>query len=271
LTTKTTQEIVMRNAIAGCILGIFLIAPTSAWAVHPFQVEDTDTQGKGNFKFELNGDYTNLKNTSNTATDVSGVITAGTGNNTDVTLEVPYLLLDQSPVTDRYERGFGDVQLRIKYRTYENEVKQSAGFQIYTGLPTGKADKGTGNDSVLFGVQVMDQQECHNNILHVSAGYEIIGGDFKRGHLAENYAFRFGLALEHKITETFRFLTELAGEDRKTKSKESGEQAYTQPYTFMAGLKYDISRSWYVDLAARAGLSKDAEDYTTLAGTAWRF
>ncbi len=261
----------MRNAIAGCILGILLLLPTSVWAVHPSQVEDTDTQGKGNFLFELNGDYTKLKNTGSSATDLSGVIRAGTGDNTDVILEVPYLLLDRSPVTDQYEKGVGDVQLKLKYRTNENEVNQSSGFQIYAGLPTGDVAKGLGTDNVLFGIQVMDQQGCCSNIYRVSAAYELVGEDWKSQHFAENYAFRFGLSLEHKITESFHFLTELAGEDRKTKNKELGTQAFTQPYTFMAGFKYDISRTWYIDLAARAGLSKDAEDYTTLAGTAWRF
>jgi hypothetical protein len=261
----------MRNSLAGCILGILLLLPVSAWAVHPFQVEDTDVQGKGNFLWELNGDYTKLKNTGSSSTDLTGVMRAGTGDNTDVIVEVPYLLLDRSPVTDRYEKGVGDVQLKLKYKTNENEVKQSSGFQIYVGFPTGDVEKGTGADNVLLGIQVMDQQGCCSNIYRVSAAYELAGGDWKSQHFAENYAFRFGISLEHKITEPFHFLTELAGENRKTTDKNSRTQAYTQPFTFMAGFKYDISKTWYVDLAARAGLSKGAEDYTTLAGTAWRF
>jgi hypothetical protein len=39
----------------------------------------------------------------------------------------------------------------------------------------------------------------------------------------------------------------------------------------MAGFKYDLFKSWYVDLAVRAGLNKYADDYTVLAGTAWKF
>jgi hypothetical protein len=261
----------MRNSLTGCILGILLLLPVSAWAVHPFQVEDTDVQGKGNFLWELNGDYTKLKNTGSSSTNLTGVMRAGTGDYTDLIVEVPYLLLDRSPVTDRYERGIGDVQLKLKYRTNANEVNQSSGFQLYFGFPTGDVYKGTGANNVLLGVQVMDQQGCCSNIYRVSAAYEIAGADWKSQHLAENYAFRFGLSLEHKITEPFHFLAELAGENRKTKYKVSDTQAYTQPYTFMAGFKYDISRTWYVDLAARAGLSRDAEDYTMLAGTAWKF
>jgi hypothetical protein len=261
----------MRNVTALFILFLFLLIPASGWAAHPFQVEDTDVQGKGNFLFELNGDDTKPKNTSNTVTDLRGVFHAGTGDDTDVTLEVPYLLLDRSPVTDRFEKGVGDVLLKIKYRTNENEVHQSSGFQIYAGFPTGRVDKGMGTDNTLFGIQVMDQQGCCDTIYRVSFAYELVGENVKTQHWAENYAFRFGISLEHKITESFHFQSELFGEDRKTRDARAKTQSYTQPYTFMAGFEYDISKSWYVDLAARAGLSKDAEDYTTLAGTAWRF
>ncbi|HYA86295.1 MAG TPA: hypothetical protein VEI57_04395, partial [Nitrospirota bacterium] len=104
----------MRNVLAGCFISVLLLIPTSVWAVYPFQVEDTNTQGKGNFLFELDGTYSKLKNGGNTDTDVNGVFTAGTGDHTDVILEVPYRMLDQSPDVDRYEKGLGDVQLKLK-------------------------------------------------------------------------------------------------------------------------------------------------------------
>jgi len=266
----------MRYLLAGCLIVIGMLTPTIVWAVYPFQVEDTNTQGKGNFLFELDGNYSKLKNneltnTDGAATDLNAVFTAGTGDHTDIILMVPYLMLDPSPTMDRYEKGVGDVQLKLKYRINENEVNQSSGFEIYGGFPTGDANSGLGSGTTLFGFQVMDQQGCCSNIYHMSAAYEIEGADLKTGHYAENYAFRFGLALEHKITESLYFLSELAGNFTKTKNKVLGTQAYTQPYTFMAGLKYDITKMWYVDLSIRAGLSKDAEDYTTLTGTAWRF
>jgi len=261
----------MRYALAGCFIGVLMLLPTSVWAVFPFQVEDTNTQGKGNFLFELDGTYSKLRNGDNTATEASGVFTAGTGDHTDVILQVPYLILDQSPDTGQYERGIGDVQLKLKYRINENEVNQSSGFQIYGSFPTGDSNNGLGFGTTMFGIQVMDQQGCCSNIYHVSLAYEIAGADVRKGHYAENYSFRFGLALEHKITEVFHFLSELAGSVSKTKDKTTGTQAYTQPYTFMAGFKYDIFRTWYVDLSLRAGLNKDAADYTTLMGTAWRF
>jgi hypothetical protein len=264
----------MRNVLAGCVLAILILAPVPVWAVHPFVVEETNTQGKGNFRFELNGDYTKLRNGGNKITDMNGILTAGTGDNTDLTLEVPYLILDPSPTTDKNEQGIGDAQLKVKYRLYENEVKQSLGLLIYTSLPIGDKDKGLGTSKLLLGIQVMDQQECHNNIIRVSVGLETLGWQLRGTNLGEHHALRYGIAVEHKFTESFRLLSELAGESRRSFNKPYEpvpEEKYTQPATFMAGFRYDLSRSWYVDLAGRAGLNKDAEDYSALVGTAWKY
>jgi hypothetical protein len=96
-------------------------------------------------------------------------------------------------------------------------------------------------------------------------GYEVFGRNVKKLHFAENYTVLFGLAAEHKFTESFRILAEISGEHGKL-----AEKAFN-PYRFLAGFIYDISKSWYVDLGAGVGLNKDAEDHSVLAGTAWRF
>ncbi len=259
----------MRKVLAGCVLGILMLAPATVWAVHPFQVENTDVQGKGNILFELNDDYT--KENSLKTTKLAGVFTVGTGDDTDLSLEVPYLGLNPSPVTGQNEEGLGDVQLRLKYRLYENEVNQSVGLLVYAGAPTGDTDKGLGTDKVVSGFQLTDQQECGSNIMRVSIGLETVGWQLKRYHFARDYAIRYGLALERKITESFRILSEIAGESRRTHDETVSPHVYSQPATFMAGFRYDIFKSWYIDLAGRAGLNNDAEDYSALAGTAWRF
>jgi len=264
----------MRHVLAGCVLGILILAPLPVWAAHPFTVEETDTQGKGNFRFELNGEYTKYRDGSYKVTDFSGIFTVGTNDDTDLTLEVPYLILNPSQATGQNEQGFGDPLLKVKYRLYENEVKQSMGLQIYTSLPIGDTDTGLGTSKLLMGIQVIDQQECRSNIIRVSIGLETLGWSLRGWNFAEHYALRYGIALEHKFTESFRLLSELAGESRRSFNKPYEpvpEEKYTQPATFMAGFRYDLSKSWYVDLAGRAGLNKDAEDYSALAGTAWKF
>jgi hypothetical protein len=144
-------------------------------------------------------------------------------------------------------------------------------YQFYVILPTGDVEKGLGTNDIYWGVKLMDQQVCHGNVLHASLAYEVSGRDMKKWHFADNYAFLFGLAAEHKITEKFWLLTELAGESRRTTDRANGTGVDSSPFTFMAGFKYDISKSWYIDLAGRAGLNKYADDYTVLAGTALRF
>jgi len=246
-----------------------MLTPTTAWATHPLVVQDTGTEGKGNFLFELTGDY--LKDSPLKATKETAIITAGASEHVDLALELPYLMLDPSPVTGEFTSGMGDIRIKLKQQLFENEVKQSMAYQIYGYFPTGDEEKGLGTNNIVWGVNVIDTQECHSNAFHLNVGYEVYGRDMKHWHFAQDYAFKFGLAAEHKFTESFRLLTEFAGESRKETDKAADTQSYSRPFTLLAGCVYDISKSWYVDLGARAGLNKDAEDYSVLAGTAWRF
>jgi len=257
---RTNRSRYVRAIIKVWIIGMLMLAPVSAWAVHPFQVEDTDTQGAGNFLLELNGDYTKYSDLK--TTDYAGVLRAGVIESADVSLTVPYLMLNPSPVTNQSADGLGDVQIGFKQRIYDNEVHQSIGYQLYTGLPTGNSSEGLGTNNVLVGFKLIDQQGCCNTIYHVSVGYE----SFVK-HFGDDSAIQVGFALEHKLTESFHLLSELVGENLRGEEVVRG----VRPVTFMAGIKYDISKSWYIDLAARLGLNSDAEQYATLVGTALRF
>jgi Putative MetA-pathway of phenol degradation len=251
------------------IICVIMLAPTTAWATRPFGVDDTGTEGAGNFLFELTGEY--AKDNLLRATTESAIITAGASEHIDFSLETPYLLLNPSPVTGEFASGKGDVRIQMKQQLFENEVKQSMAYKIYTDLPSGDVRKGTGTNNVVWGVGFIDTQECHRNAFHLNVGYEEYGKDMKHWHFAKDYAFKFGLAAEHKFTESFRLVTELAGEYRKVTDEASDTHVDSRPFTFLTGFVYDISKSWYVDLGARAGLNKDADDYSVLAGTAWRF
>jgi hypothetical protein len=245
---------------------LFLIAillfPVAASAGHPLGIEDTATEGRGNFLFELTGDY--LKSNEFKTTKWTGIMTVGASEHTDVTLEVPYLLQHQNLI-DNAVSGKGDVRLKMKGRIFENEVKQSMAYLVFVDLPTGDAAKGLGTNNVVWGVKLVDSQECRNCIFHVNLGYEVFSRDLRKAHFEEDYAVTFGFSAGHKFTNSFRVLTELAGEIRKEKGQR------LKPFTFLGGIVYDITRSWYVDLGARVGLNKDAEDYAVLAGTGWRF
>ena len=117
-----------------------MLMPTTVWAMHPLGVDDTGTEGKGNFLFELTGDY--AKDASLKATTETAIITAGASEHMDISLEVPYLLLDPSPVTGEFASGMGDVRIKLKQQLFENEVKQSMAYQFYAYLPTGDEEKG---------------------------------------------------------------------------------------------------------------------------------
>ncbi len=273
----------MDNFIRGCIVCMLLLMPSSVWATHPLDVEVTGTQGKGNYLFEITADY--VKDNSTQYTKEKAIITAGGGEHVDFSLEVPYFLMNPSPVTGDPASGMGDVRLRFKQQLFENEVKQSMAYLVYASLPTGNEKKGLSTHEVVWGVKLIDTQECHqgcqNNIFHVNLGYEVSGRDLKKVHVDRDYAIIFGFAVEHKISESFRVLGEIKGEIRKEVNAETAldinneappeTRSYSRPVTVMTGIVYDVTRWWYVDLGVRAGLNKYAEDYAGLVGTAWRF
>lgn len=240
-----------------------LFAPTVARAGHPLGVEDTATEGKGNFLLELTGDY--RKDNEFKTTTWTGIFTAGASEHADVSLEVPHLLLRPGLVTGQNESGIGDVRLKLKNQIFENEVKQSMACVVFIDLPTGDAPKGLGTNNVVWGVKLIDSQECRKCIFHAELGYEVFGRDLKSTNFDQNYAVTFGFAAGHRFTNSLRFLTQIAGEIRKEEGRNS------KPFTLLGGIIYDIMKSWYVDLGARAGLNKDAEDFSALAGTGWRF
>lgn len=251
--------------LAGWVIGMIVLMPVSAWAVHPFQVEDTDVQGPGNLLLELYGDHT--KDSDVKSTTYAADLHVGVSQSVDLALEVPYLDLNPSPATGQNASGLGDIELNLKQRIYENEVNQSIGYQVFVNLPTGSADKGLGTDNVAVGFKLMDQQGCCSTIYHVSLGYQSFAKDLENGRITEDSVLQLGFAVEHKLTGPFHLLAELLGEYRRGDYVVTGEH----PITVMGGVRYDIRKSWYADLALRVGLNTDAPDYTASVGTAWRF
>ncbi len=195
------------------LLIAILLLPSIARAGHPLEVEDTATEGKGNFLFELAGDYE--KDNEFKTTKWTGIITGGTGDHTDVSLQVPYLWLNPSPVLEQNASGIGDVRITAKGQIFENEVKQSMAYLFFLDLPSGDVNKGLGTNNTVWGVKLIDSQECKSCIFHVNVGYEVFGKDLKKFHFGENYAITFGLAAGYRITNSFRILTEIAGEVRE--------------------------------------------------------
>jgi hypothetical protein len=245
------------------LLVVILLAPAVGRAAHPLGVEDTGTEGKGNYLLEFTGD--SAKKDAFKSTRLTTIMTAGTGKHTDLSVEIPYLMLDPGPVPNRNESGVGDVRLKLKHRLFENEVHQSMGYLLYVDLPSGDGANGLGKDNVVWGVRLIDSQKCCDWTLHLNAGYEVFGSDLKTEHFMSNYAINFGFAVEHPLSESFRFLAEFSGERRK----EAG--TFSRPLDLLGGVIYDISRSWYIDLGVRAGLNKYADDYVVQGGAAWRF
>ncbi|HLE41745.1 MAG TPA: transporter [Nitrospirota bacterium] len=245
------------------VILILLLVPAAAWAAHPLDVEDAETEGKGRYSLEFTGDY--VKDNGMTSTETTVTITAGAAEDTDLSLEVPYLLLNPSPETGRHEAGFSDLRLKLKHRFYETPDEQSLAYLIHADLPTGDEKKGLGSGKVEWGGRLIGTKEWDRLELHLNAGYESHGSALKKGDFTLEYAVSYGLAAEYEITEPFELVVEVSGERRK----QDGQ--FSRPLFLLGGAIYELSESWYVDVGLRAGLNTDAEDYALLAGVAYGF
>ncbi len=259
----------MRAILTGFILCVAIGLPTAAWSAKPLGVENTDTAGHGNIVLELTDEL--IKDGDIRITRPTLAVTIGAGAKTDFTLELPYLRMNPSRTTGEFASGPGDARITMKRRLFKNEVNQSMAFKLYMDVPTGDSDKGLGTNKVLWGFALIDTQECRGNCLHMNLGYESVGSDIKQSHFAQDYAITFGIAGEYKLSESFRGMSQFAGESRKKTDIDADTSTYTRPLTLMTGFIWDISKSFYADFGVRAGLNKYAEDYAALAGMAWKF
>jgi Putative MetA-pathway of phenol degradation len=266
----------VRGAFVACAL--LLLSSTALWAAQTLEINDAATEGYGKYLLELNGDH--ITNGDFNSTKLNTIMTAGTSEHTELSLEVPYLMLSPSTITGLDEQGLGDMRFRFKQQVNENEVGQALAYELYTDLPTGDQKNGLGTRNVVWGGMLIDTQECHDNAFHVNLGYEIPGRSIKQMHFAENFSILYGVAVEHKFTESFRLVGEIKGERRREVSSvtardiETGIEpamGYSHPLTVMAGMIYDLTDSWYVDLGWRTGLNNDGGEEEVLAGAAWRF
>jgi hypothetical protein len=111
----------------------------------------------------------------------------------------------------------------------------------------------------------MGTEEWDRVRLHVNAGCGSPGPALEKGDATSAYVIFYGIAAEYKLGAPLLFVSELYAET----SKEAG--TFSRPQFALAGVIYEMSDSWYVDAGVRAGLNKDAEDYTVRAGVGYAF
>lgn len=115
------------------LAALLLAAAGATHAEHPLVTDDINTQGKGGWQLELNGERR----------QAAAVASYGAREDVDVQLGVPW---EDSGT----KQGMGDLALDLKWRFYESGPLK-AGIKPGVTFPTGRSEDGLGSGRVTWG------------------------------------------------------------------------------------------------------------------------
>lgn len=270
LRTNTT----LRTATA--TLAFVLLTAASALAGPPLATDDTGTVDVGKVEVELNGAYTDDKETSFGVTtkcnraDAELKITTGLYNNLGVSLAVPYTINDRirqdNGQTSRAD-GFGDMTLEIKYA-----IAELAGTTLAVKpsviMPTGKSSEGLSEGRWQFGATLIATREFTEGkyALHANLGYEHHSyrtRDIKESTRSDLWSG--SIAAEAEVAKGLFVVADLGL--ATTADKTTSELSVCA----LTGLRYEINDFLDVNAGVKLGLTKPEDDISLLYGLVLKF
>jgi len=246
---------------------------TPSFAAHPLITDDTGTQGKGKFLFELNGQtgHGAEKSGAEAGTDVTAkeretelkaALTYGVIDNVDVILTVPYQWkkTEVGDATISDASGIADISVEVKWRVFEKNGLSFAVKPVIT-IPAGDKDKDLGTGRVTGTMYLITTKEIDPWAFHLNLGY-------KRNENSVDERkdiWHASLAGEFKIMKKLKFVTNIGAERNTDKASD------TNPAFVLGGFIYSMRENMDIDFGVKGGLNKAEADITYLAGIALRF
>lgn len=250
------------------VLAILLLAPVAAWAGHPLVTDDTGTQGRGKYQFEVNGAAEHDTETQD-GVEVKGIgvlgvaaLTAGVRENIDLVASLPYqwyeVKVDGVRVVD--EKGVADVALEAKWRFYENEGASLA-LKPGLSLPTGDSDTGLGTGR--FGYQLLAIASLDRApwAFHANLGY--VRNENKVGE--EQNLYHLSAAVTYEVVKNLRLAADLGRE------KNLDPNGVNDPSYLLGGLIYGLNENLDLDCGLKYCLNAAETDLSLLAGVTMRW
>ena len=250
----------------------FGIAGTSI-AAHPLVTDDTGTQGKGKFQFELNGEFRRDRKYQDGILireddgESAAALAAGAIDDVDVIVSFPWaysrIREDGTLISDG--SGFGDIKLELKWRFFAREGFSLAAKPGFT-VPTGAEEKGFGNGRASYGLTFIIVQGWEGAFVSANGAY--IRNGFKldvdrqtnRSEIWQaNLAAGVDVAKDLKAVANIGTMT---NEDRTSSQ---------WPAFLLAGVIYSVTDNFDIDLGVKRGLNRSEPIFAVLSGIAWRF
>jgi hypothetical protein len=253
-----------------CIIHAFL---SLSYAAHPLITDDTGTQGKGKFLFELNGQASDDKTdaiddagttikTKSREHELKAALTYGVIENIDVILGLPYQWkrMEINDVTISDVNGVSDISFEVKWRFYE---KDGLSFALKPGLtlPTGDKDKDLGIGRATGSLFFIATKELNPLTFHCNLGYKRNENQLKQ----REDIWHASLAGEYKVIQNLKLVANI-GAERNTDSSSN-----THPAFLLGGVIYSIRENLDFDFGIKIGLNETEKDIAFLGGIALRF
>lgn len=245
-----------------CFFSILYLA-TDAFASHPLITDDTDTQGKGKYELEVNGEYGHDKGDGATTktTQFASTLTYGIIDPLDISIGIPYQhnRIEDSGIVTKGD-GISDLSLQMKWRFYD---KDGLSFALKPGLtfPTGDNDGGLGAGKATYHLFFITTKEIKPWAFHLNLGY--IRNENKNDERTN--LWHVSLASTVEVVKDLQIVGNIGIQS------DTNRNATAHPAFILGGLIYSISENFDIDFGVKGGITKPETDYSILAGITWRF
>jgi hypothetical protein len=246
------------------IFFVSVCLPATVWAAHPLVTDDAGTQGKGNFSFEVNGQYDHDKQSGVTSTggQTAAALTYGVTDTIDLAVGIPYLWIKEDPdQSSPWENGFSDATVDVKLRLFE---KDGLSFAIKPGLsfPTGDDDTGLGAGKIGYRFYMIGMKETEAWTFLVNLGYIRNETDATD---TEKDLWHVSLATLYAVDEHWKIVANVIAD------RNADIDGDNDPVSGIIGMIYSPTKNIDLDLGVKAGLTDSATDWSLLVGTTFRF
>jgi hypothetical protein len=244
------------------VLSMMAAASGTAFAAHPLITDDTGTQGKGRFQFELNGAYGHNRDEGEItqAAQLATTFTYGLSETLDIIVSLPWQRTryeDATKVTKR--AGTSDATVEAKWRFFEKEGLSLALKPGFT-LPTGNEEKTLGSGKATCHLFFIASNEHKPWTSHVNLGYVRNENTVNE----KNNLWHASLAATFDLTENFKIVGNIGVE------RDTGRDLNIPNAFLLGGFIHAVSKNIDIDIGIKAGLTRPEADYTILTGITWR-
>lgn len=232
----------------------FIFFPsTFAHAARPLTTEDAYTVEKGAFQLETAFDFARQDNHDKEYAP-SMILTYGLFERMDVGIGIGYLFVN--PADGKNENGFGDTELKIKYRLIDQ--KGWIPFFSISGklkIPTANESKGLGSGKTDFNINTIYTWDFKKRFqLYVNLGYTFIG------EKKVNDEFNYSIAGQFVLSEKWALVGEIFGWNN------FNGRHNDDPLAGLLGIQYAIKDTLVWDAGVAMGMNKAAPDFRVTTG-----